>query len=97
MIEVTRKSEREDMLYHYRQWEKSDTQYLWNVYGRFSNNKAEAYTRCLNLMDNLGGSRIRILSHNSHSFTVGFEFPHPATGELCFAYITKSYDRYIRV
>lgn len=97
MIEVKRQSEIADMLYHYKQWKNSTAQHLWDVYGKFSNNKARAFARCEELMFKMGGRRIRILSHNSFSFTVGFEFPHPETGVLCFAYITPSYDKWIEV
>lgn len=97
MFEVKRPSEREDMLYQYKKWQKSTAKYLWDVYGKFSNNKAQAFERCEELMFELKGRRMRILSSNSFSFTVGFEFPHPVTGVLCFAYITPSYDRYIEL
>ena len=97
MQEVTRKSEREMMIQHYHQWQRSTDTELYHVYGRFSRAKINAMDYCKELMHSLNGTDLRICSHNDHSFSVGFEFPIPATGELCFAYITKSYDRYIRL
>lgn len=97
MVEVKRKSEREMLEYQYKIWNRSNDTELYHVYGKFSANKARAFERCKELMYKYGGRGLRILSHNSFSFTVGFEFPHPETGVLCFAYITPSYDRYIEV
>lgn len=97
MIEVKRNSERETMEYQYRLWKRSNDTELYHVYGKFSRAKINAMDRCKGLMHTYGGRGLRILSHNSFSFTVGFEFPHPETGVLCFAYITPSYDRWIEV
>ena len=97
MIEVTTKHGREDMIYHYKQWKMSNDTELYHVYGRFSKAKIHAMDRCKALMYNYNGRDMRILSHSDQQFTVGFEFPHPETGVLCFAYITKAYDRFIEV
>ena len=94
---ITRESEKENMRYQYKVWQRSTATCLGDVYGRFSHNKNIAMKRCVDLMMSLHGRRLRILSHNSFSFTVGFEFPHPETGGLCFAYITPSYDRFIEL
>ena len=97
MVEVTRKSEVEEMLFHYRQWQLTSTKYLWDVYGKFSQKKVRAYEYCEELMHRYGGRGLRILSHNTYMFTVGFECCHPETGEACFAYITPSHDRYVKL
>ena len=97
MIEVTTKSGREMMLYHYEQWQMSNATHLWDVYDKFSRNKVRAMDYCEELVYKFHGRDLRILSHNSYTFTVGFEFPHPETGVLCFAYITPSYNRYIEL
>ena len=97
MIEVTRPSERKAMLYQHKKWQNTSARSLEDVYGTFSKNKVRAFMYCEDLMFKLKGRRLRILSHNSHTFTVGFEFPHPETGVMCFAYITPSYNRYIEL
>ena len=95
MKKVTTKSERNLVLSAYERWLKSTDTELWHVYGSFSEAKAKAMEYCRNLMDSLDGRDLRIISHNTNEFTVGFEFPDGETGELNFMYITKSYDRYI--
>ena len=97
MVEVTRKSDREMMIWQYRQWQMSNATELYHVYGRFSKAKIEAMDYCKKLMHSLGGKDLKICSHNDQSFSVGFEFPSPTTGAICFAYITKNYDRFIEL
>lgn len=82
---------------HYTQYLNSTDYNLWDVYGTFSQNKIRAFESCRQLMFRLGGHDLRILSHNSQAFTVGFEFVDKETGVLRFAYITKDYNRYCDV
>ena len=97
MREVTRKSERAFMVQKYREWLNSENTELWQVYGRFSHEKAKELEKCKQLAYSLDGERFRIVHHNCHKFTVGFEFPNPETGAMCFAYITRDADRFIEL
>lgn len=97
MKEITRKSERNMMIGQYRVWQNSSNTELYHIYGKFSQAKINAFERCKALMQSLGGEGLRILGHNCDTFSVGFEFPNPETGAMCFAYITKDYDRFIEL
>ena len=79
---------------HYSAYNRATASELWEVYGSYSHAKARAMNRCRRLCADLDGWGLRILSHTSRTFTVGFEFPDPVTGEICFAYITRDYDRF---
>lgn len=81
----------------YESWKNSDNYELWHVYGSYSSAKINAFNYCERLMNDLNGWGLRIISHNIMQFTVGFEFDHPETGELCFAYITRDYNRFMKV
>lgn len=76
---------------------KSTDSELYHVYGRYSERKACAFEYCRERYHEMNGSQFTIVSHNSNIFTVGFYFPHPETGELCFAYITPSYNKWCYV
>ena len=82
---------------HYTDYLNSNSRYLWDVYAKFSDNKWNAYNGCVRLMHSLNGFDLRILSHNSQTFTVGFQFADSETGVLKFAYITKDYNRFCEV
>lgn len=77
----------------YQRYNMSDDMQLRDVYGRWSDKKERAYNYCRELMYKYNGNGFRIISANTFMFTVGFEFPHPNTGELMFAYITPDYNR----
>ena len=81
----------------YERWQKSTDYELWHVYDNYSDNKEKAMDYCRELQFYLNGRGLKIISHNSMVFTVGFEFDHPETGELCFAYITRDYNRFMKV
>ena len=81
----------------YESWKRSTDYELWHVYDNYSDAKYNALEYCRELKYQLGGRRLRIVSHNTMQFTVGFEFDHPRTGELCFAYITRDYNRFMKV
>lgn len=81
----------------YESWKRSTDYELWHVYDNYSDSKYNALEYCRELQYQLGGRRLRIISHNCMVFTVGFEFDHPRTGELCFAYITRDYNRFMKV
>ena len=97
MREAKGKREIELLQDAYRRWERSDDNDLHDVYSSISESKHRAMDYCRYLMYDMNGWGLKILSHNTYCFTVGFEFSDKETGELCFAYITKSYDRYIKL
>ena len=86
-----------EMKGRFNSYRRSTDSELWEVYGNYSSAKINAMRYCHDLMNELGGWDLRIISHNCMQFTVGFMFNHPESGELCFCYITKSYDRYIKI
>lgn len=66
---------------------------LRDVYGRYSEAKADAEDYCLDLCYNkLNGRGFVILSANTMQFSVGFLFEDPETGAERFAYITRDYN-----
>ena len=77
----------------YRQYlYSSDDTRLEDVYGRYSAAKARAFRYYEELCEELNGYCLCITAHNTMTFTVGFEFPHPETGEIRLAKITKDYN-----
>lgn len=78
-------------------WKRSEATELYHVYGSFSEKKEKAMDNCKELYNQLDGDRFRIIGHNSNFFSVGFEFPHPETGVVCFAYITHGNNRFCEV
>ena len=57
---------------HYDTWENSFATELYHVYDNFSGNKARAMDYCKEFCKEVGGQGLRILSHNSNFFSVGF-------------------------
>lgn len=66
---------------------------LYNYYTKPSYAKIKAMEYCKKLCRDLHGYNLRIIGYNSMQFSVGFEF-YNENGVLCFAYITKDYDRF---
>lgn len=79
---------------HFEYWKQSSADSLDDVYGSYSIFKARAWQYCKELMWDLRGYGLRVLSFNSQAFTVGFMFEDPDTSEAMFAYITKDYNRF---
>lgn len=77
---------------HYDLWERSTATELYHVYGRYSEYKISAMQYCRDMCRNFDGHFVRILSHNSNVFSVGFIFQDAE--HTYFAYITRDYDRY---
>ena len=69
---------------------------LWQCYDKYSQAKANAMDYCMRLMCELNGHDLRIVSYNCNVFTVGFLFMNE-DDEKCFAYITRDYDRYMKL
>ena len=72
----------------------SDYTYLHQLYKTFSHKKVKAWEYCLEVIQALDGTNIR-LSGNSNQFSVSFLFY--MNGIEYIGYITKSYNRYYRV
>lgn len=83
------KKQREQIIESYN---NSNNRRLEDCYDRYSSAKARAYQYCWNLMAEKGGCGLRILGHNSMSFSVGFRFEE--NKKEMFAYITKDNIRF---
>lgn len=79
---------------HIRDYETSDCDDIYDAYKEPSVYKVRAFNYWVRAYKELNGKYgIRILSHNSQSFSLGFVFEDAVTGVLKFAYITKDYNR----
>lgn len=65
---------------------------LTDVYASYSYAKACAFHRCECMCRDCDGSNFRIVSHNSFSFAVAFEFVNPENGRAMVAHITSRYN-----
>ena len=77
---------------HYKEWKRSGDYALDSVYGSYSANKARAWRYCQEKAIELNGRGLKVITHNSQIFTVGFEYCDEKTGTAKFYYITPSYD-----
>lgn len=69
---------------------------LFDCYKSYSHNKMRAYGNCINQMMKRDGYDFRIISHNSHIFTVGFKFKDETGSEkLMYISPTKMESFYI--
>ena len=75
----------------FNQYKRTDTCYLWQVYGRYSRAKERAFNNWYQIMSELEGWHMRIVNYNSQMFTLGF-MTHEE-GKTIFNYIT-SYNHY---
>ena len=73
----------------YRNYKNSFKRTLYDCYERYSRNKIHAYDRCMETMYDYKGYDLRIISHNSHIFTVGFRYENDC-GTECLMYITPT-------
>ena len=80
----------------YERYINSHVSFLWECYNNYSPRKSEAMEYCKRLMHELNGWGLRIVSYNCNVFTVGFLFMNE-DDEKCFAYITRDYDRYMKL
>ena len=71
-------------------WEGTD---LWDVYGRVSQAKRNAYDKCREWCYKSNGEHFRIISHNSFQFSVAWEcvveYVNPKTGEITDEKVTR--------
>ncbi len=69
---------------------------IFDAYERPSAAKVRAWRDCERLCEELSGYDMLISSRNTFSFSVVFRFDEPETGEMCYAYITRDYNRYCK-
>ena len=67
---------------------------IFQVYKSPSIYKIRAFERCKALCHKMRGKNLLISSASCQAFSVVFEYVDKATGAMCFAYITKDYDRF---
>lgn len=77
----------------YYRYLKSNDNRLWDVYKKVSMAKVNAYNYCKDKKRELNGRDLKIVSHNSQLFTVGFI--GEIDGRQAFVYITKDNERFI--
>lgn len=65
---------------------------LSEVYGRYSKAKEDAWKYCRSLYRETDGENFAITSHNSHTFTVMWDFINPDNGRPMRAHITQAYN-----
>ena len=76
-------------------YERETATTLWEVYGRYSQAKANAYDYCRRLQYEKGGHGLRILGANCFMFTAAFRYE--VDGVPYLMYITKNADTPIRL
>ena len=67
---------------------------LWEVYGRCSAEKQNAWDECLAKCDNENGYNFRIISHNTFSFSVACDVINLETGEFIGVRIETANNSY---
>lgn len=65
---------------------------IWQAYDRPSARKVKAWHDCENMCRDCDGFGLCITSVNCQTFSVMFYFPHPETGKLMCAHITRDYN-----
>lgn len=73
----------------------SNKRTLSDCYSTYSNEKFSALQYCYELMDKYDGYDMRIIGHNTSTFSVGFI--GTIAGQKAFFYITKDHDRFILI
>ena len=64
---------------------------LYHVYRSVSAAKMRAMEQCKAWCKEDGGRNFHIISHNSHRFSVAWEYDHPETGEIMTRIETAEY------
>lgn len=67
---------------------------IYEAYERPSVYKVRAWNYCKELCKKMHGFDLVICGKNSMKFSAMFQFVERGTGALCYAYITKDYDRF---
>lgn len=63
---------------------------LFDVYGRYSSRKAVALRHCRRWCEEDEGYNFHIISHNSHNFSVAWNYTNKETGEVMTRIETSS-------
>ena len=71
-----------------KRYVESENYTLKDCYSKHSISKQVAFDMCENIMKNVKGHKLKIISYNSHMFTVGFY--GYINNQLNFFYITKT-------
>lgn len=71
-----------------KKYNDSDMIQFWQAYDSPSHSKIEAWVNCKNLMNDLKGWGLKVISKNTFMFTVGFQFEEDGKNKLM--YITPS-------
>ena len=67
---------------------------IYEAYKSPSVYKVRAFRRCQELCEEMNGFDLVIASHGVQTFSVVFTFINEETGVVCYAYITRDYDRF---
>lgn len=81
----------------YNAYLRSNLHSLNDCYKSYSIYKGHAFNYCEKVCCDLKGIGPKIISHNLHFFTYGFEYQHPETGVVMFYYITPNYEVAIEI
>ena len=77
---------------HLNDWENSNATELSDVYGSYSAEKARAMKYCKEFCESVGGTDLRIISHNSNFFSIAFII-QVSKGNFLFVYHTYANTR----
>ena len=80
----------------YNEYKRSDARQLWDVYGKFSNEKIKAFDYCVDLCKKYNGVDLKIISYNTFAFSCGFTYTND-DGRKMFVYITKTQDQQTQI
>ncbi len=96
---MTTKSELKNMKWEYTCYCKRNLGTIEQAYKKPSKNKVSAFYSIAENANDLFSyvSSCYVISKNCNKFTMGFLFESNETGELCFMYVTDTYNRYCTV
>lgn len=77
---------------NYGTWNNSELFDIDQAYKTFSVAKYNAWKYCRRLCESMNGYGLKVINHNTFTFTAGFESVDPETGVILFTYITPNYD-----
>jgi len=77
-------------------YERSNVRYLYQIYGRFSTAKENAYKHCEYMREKLKGYDVRIPTHNQNTFTYAFRYVKDGAVWLHYETYRHTHDFKIR-
>ena len=96
--EMTTPATIRDMMAEYSWYQFGKTyKDIYEAYSRPSITKAKIFYDWQKFVGEVGGSGLRIVHAGCQTFSLGFEFLHPETKELCYALVTKTYNRFCKI